>query len=76
MKTVTWLTPTEVCELMKIPPERLRYWRMVHRGPAYHQISARIFRYDERDVQRYIDGTRIDPSARAATRIPNHAPLS
>ncbi len=69
-----WMQPKEVAEMLGVSPVTLRYWRMISIGPPYVRLSERRFLYDERDVLRYIDERRIDPSARAATRI-NHACL-
>jgi hypothetical protein len=30
-----------------VQPSTLRYWRMIHYGPAYAQLSTRTFVYDE-----------------------------
>ena len=66
------LTPKAAAERMGVGLSTLRYWRMLHMGPAFIRLSARNFRYDERDIEAYVSERRFDPTVRAALEG-NHA---
>lgn len=63
---MTMLTTKGAAARIGVSPDTLRGWRMTHTGPRFHKYSARVFRYDERDVDAYIAAHRYDPSARAS----------
>ncbi len=67
------LSTKEAAKQLGVKPDTLRGWRMIHSGPKFHRYSARVFRYDERDVERYINEHRYDPSARASLEKRIHA---
>lgn len=49
------LTPTEVCELLKVRPRTLEDWRLRRTGPNLPFVRiGRAVRYRAEDVQRLI----------------------
>lgn len=67
------LSTEEAAKRMGLRPATLRCWRMQHIGPSFIKLSARCFRYDERDVDAYVNERRYDPSARASLEDLAHA---
>ena len=59
------LSTKEAADRMGVSPSTLRYWRMIHVGPPFFRYSPQNYRYDERDVEAYVNERRYDPSARA-----------
>ena len=53
-------------ERLGVQPSTLRYWRMIHYGPAYAQLSTHTFVYDEDDLIEWVADRRREPS----TRVP------
>jgi DNA-binding transcriptional MerR regulator len=49
-----------------VRPSTLRYWRMIHYGPPYHELSPRYFVYDENDLIKWVADRRRVPSVRAS----------
>lgn len=60
------LTTKEAAQRMGLKDSTLREWRMLNMGPAFTRFSARNFRYDDRDIEKYVSERRYDPSVRAA----------
>jgi excisionase family DNA binding protein len=51
--TDTFLTPSQLAELLQVPPETIRYWRKKKTGPLFSRIGRHI-RYDRNDVTTWI----------------------
>lgn len=67
------LSTEEAAKRMGLRAVTLRAWRMQNMGPSFIKLSARCFRYDERDVEAYVRERRYDPSARASLEDLAHA---
>jgi DNA-binding transcriptional MerR regulator len=58
----TMMKTTVAAERLGVQPSTLRYWRMIHYGPAYAQLSTRTFVYDEDDLIEWVaDRRRVPP---------------
>jgi DNA-binding transcriptional MerR regulator len=55
-------------ERLGVEPSTLRYWRMIHYGPAYAQLSTRTFVYDEDDLIEWVAERQVVPPVRAPLR--------
>lgn len=51
------LTTSEVSELIRRPPETLRYWRWRGEGPPSFKLGRTVL-YDRVDVLRWIDAQK------------------
>jgi len=60
------LTTKAAAARMGIAASTLRYWRMLHMRPKVIRLTARNFRYDDRDIDLYVAARTYDPSARAS----------
>jgi DNA-binding transcriptional MerR regulator len=49
-----------------VQPSTLRYWRMIHYGPAYAQLSTRTCVYDEDILIKWVADQQVVPSVRAS----------
>jgi predicted site-specific integrase-resolvase len=58
------LNARETAERLKVPPGTLRYWRCAGIGPAYVKLGGRV-KYDEADVEAYVNANKRKPSVRA-----------
>jgi predicted DNA-binding transcriptional regulator AlpA len=58
------LNTAQAAELLGIRPATLRGWKAQRLGPPFIQLSPRCVRYDERDIQLYVDERRVVPSVR------------
>ena len=47
--------------MLGIRPATLRGWKAQRIGPPFVQLSPRCVRYDERDIQLYVDERRVVP---------------
>lgn len=54
-----YLTTAEFGELVRTPPETVRYWRHVGKGPQSFKLGRRVL-YDEADVLAWIKARRED----------------
>lgn len=52
-------------EYLSVPSRTLKSWRYSGAGPAFHRMG-RLIRYTERELDAYIESTRVTPGA--ATR--------
>lgn len=53
-----FMTTNEVAELLRMPPESLRYWRHIGgKGPKSFKIGRRVL-YAREDVERFIAEAR------------------
>ncbi|TSD62808.1 helix-turn-helix domain-containing protein [Aeromicrobium piscarium] len=48
-----FLTTEELAELVRQPPETVRYWRHVGKGPASFKLGRRVL-YERTDVEAWI----------------------
>jgi hypothetical protein len=56
------LLPTaRAAKVIGVEPSTLRYWRMIHYGPAYAQLSTRTFVYDEDDLIKWVADRKVTP---------------
>ena len=61
---MTLLSTKAAAERMGVAAATLRYWRMLHTGPAFYRLSSQSVRYDDRDIETYMRERRYDPSER------------
>ncbi len=61
------LTEAEAAKHLLVKPNTLAQWRRRKRGPAYTQIVGR-FRYALRDIQLFLEQSRVDPAQQAHAR--------
>ncbi|MHB1936075.1 MAG: helix-turn-helix transcriptional regulator [Acidobacteriaceae bacterium] len=59
------LSTKEVAAIIDMPESTLRYWRCAGLGPSYVKLGGRI-RYDEADVDAYVQANKRIPSVRAS----------
>jgi predicted DNA-binding transcriptional regulator AlpA len=64
MRDVTLLTTRQVAQRLGLADSTLREWRMKLVGPRFVKLNARCIRYDERDIEAYVEARKYDPSAR------------
>lgn len=51
-----YMTTVEVAELLRVPPETVRFWRHVGRGPASFKIpGGRRVLYSREAVETWLD---------------------
>lgn len=67
------LTTAQAAEMLGVHPATLRGWKAQRIGPPFIQLSPRCVRYDERDIQFYVDERRVVPCVRETKR--HHAAL-
>jgi predicted DNA-binding transcriptional regulator AlpA len=48
--------------MMGIRPATLRGWKAQRTGPPFIQLSPRCVRYDDRDIQQYVNERRTVPA--------------
>lgn len=56
-----YLTIPEVAEMLRVPPQTVRYWRHVGKGPVSFKVEGRVL-YARRDVEAYIAAARAGAS--------------
>lgn len=56
------LNTAEAAARLGIRPATLRGWKAQRIGPAFIQLSPRCVRYDERDIQQYVNERRVVPA--------------
>lgn len=49
------LTTAEVSALLGVPPETLRYWRHLDRGPRCYRLGGKRVVYDPADLDAWIE---------------------
>lgn len=52
------LTTKEAAAYLHVPVPTLNAWRLKGTGPAYVQLGPRIFKYDLRDLQAFLEQQR------------------
>ncbi len=52
-----YLTTGEVAEILRTPPETVRYWRHTGKGPDSFKVGRRVL-YAVSDVKTFIDEAR------------------
>ena len=62
------MTPKQLADVLDVEVNTLANWRVLGRGPAFIRMGTTI-RYDERDVQLFINQSR-----RRSTADPGHVP--
>lgn len=61
------LTPSEVCERLRVSPRTLQSWRNRGGGPDFVRISATVVRYEEAAIERWLSARRSSVEAQPAT---------
>ena len=51
---LTWLTPGEAAERIRLSPDTLRRWRREGTGPAWHRAGDRLVRYRTDDIDTWM----------------------
>jgi hypothetical protein len=66
------LRTAKAAKFLGVEPSTLRYWRMIHYGPPYAQLSPRNFVYDEDILIKWVEARQVIPPAPAAIerRVP------
>lgn len=59
---MNYLTTAEVGAKLRTPPETVRYWRHVGRGPRSFKIGRRVL-YAAEDVEAFIAEARADQAS-------------
>ncbi len=54
---MTYLTTTEIAELLRTPVETVRYWRHIGKGPKSFKVGRRVL-YALEDVEAFLAGAR------------------
>jgi DNA-binding transcriptional MerR regulator len=52
-----YLTTAEVAEALRTPPETVRYWRHIGKGPKSFKLGRRVL-YAIEDVEAFISAAR------------------
>ena len=52
-----YMTTREVADLLRTPPETIRYWRHLGTGPKSFKVGRRVL-YDRQDVDAFIEQAR------------------
>lgn len=58
-----WYGSNELAELLHVDASTIRRWRTARppQGPAFVQISDRVFMYNSDDVEKWLTSRRFDP---------------
>jgi hypothetical protein len=58
-----WYSSKELAELLHVDASTIRRWRTAHplRGPAFVQVSDRVYVYNCNDVEAWLASRRVDP---------------
>jgi len=58
-----WYSSNELAELLHVDASTIRRWRTARppQGPAFVQISDRVFMYNSDDVEMWLASRRFDP---------------
>lgn len=58
-----WYTSNELAELLHVDASTIRRWRTAQppQGPAFVQVSDRVYMYNSGDVEAWLASRRIDP---------------
>ena len=55
------LTTRQVSDLLQVTTGTLAQWRSRGKGPPYHKIDKRIVRYDQAEIDLYLNAHRVLP---------------
>lgn len=64
------LSPTEVCDLLKIQPSTLRAWRYRKQGPAFVRVTPQLIRYQLSDLQAFLRPSHPPLNLKALELLP------
>ena len=53
-----WLTPAQAAEYLGVKTSTLRQWRYTGTGPSYSKISARLVRYPQYALEKWLEEHR------------------
>jgi hypothetical protein len=58
-----WYFSNELAELLHVDASTIRRWRTARppQGPAFVQVSDRVYRYNSADVETWLARRRVDP---------------
>ena len=62
MDQIVLLTQQKVAEILGIRAATLEKWRVSGRGPRFRKVGA-LVRYDQRDLEQYLDNARRSSTA-------------
>lgn len=57
----TYMTMSEVAEMLRTSPETVRYWRHIGKGPRSFKVGRRVL-FDQQDVVAWVEGQRAASS--------------
>jgi hypothetical protein len=62
-----WYSSKELAELLHVDASTIRRWRTSHppQGPAFVQVSNRVYVYNFHDVEAWLASRRVDPDETA-----------
>lgn len=60
--TDTFITTAELAAYLRMPPETVRYWRHIGKGPRSFKIGRRVL-YDRAEVEQWIADQRAAQDA-------------
>ena len=62
-----WFSSSELAEFLHVDASTIRRWRTARppQGPAFIQVSDRVFLYNSHDVERWLASRRVDPGGAA-----------
>jgi hypothetical protein len=60
----SWYNCQQLADLLQVDPSTIRRWRTSRppQGPAFVQVSDRLYLYSSRDVETWLASRRVDPS--------------
>lgn len=65
------LAEQEAADLLHAKKQTMRAWRVRRKGPPFYKLNGRIL-YKREDLEKWIEGCRIDPNVpRARSRSRN-----
>lgn len=58
-----WYSSNELAKLLHVDASTVRRWRTAQppQGPAFVQVSDRVYMYNSDDVETWLAGRRVDP---------------
>jgi hypothetical protein len=62
-----WYSSKQLAELLHVDASTIRRWRTSHppQGPAFVQVSNRVYVYSSNDVEAWLASRRVDPGGAA-----------
>jgi hypothetical protein len=59
-----WYSSNELAEILHVDVSTVRRWRTAQppHGPAFVQVSDRVYMYNSDDVEAWLARRRVDPS--------------